>query len=77
MTGKLHKKINGDWIVLYEKTVKNCFGCKSYVQFKSLPLFIDDGTQLIEDKEVEFEVITIADGIDEFSIMDKDVAKII
>jgi uncharacterized membrane protein len=77
MIGKLHQKVSGEWIVLFERTIKNCFGCKSYIQFKSLPLFIDNNTQLIENKEVKFEVITIATGEDEFSIMDTDAAKII
>ena len=45
--GKLNLKINGTWTVIYDKkVVKNCYGCKPYETFDSLPVLQEETDEL-------------------------------
>jgi hypothetical protein len=65
MKGKLHR-INNEWIIREHKTIKNCFGCKSYETFTDFPIhpdytYLTDGSfdEYKEGKEIEFEIIKV------------------
>jgi hypothetical protein len=51
--GKLIIKIDGTWAVIYnKKVVKNCYGCKPYETFNSLPVLQEETDELGSDKIV-------------------------
>jgi len=56
--GKLNLKINGTWTVIYyKKVVKNCYGCKPYETFDSLPVLQEETDELESDK-----IVILQDG---------------
>lgn len=59
MKGKLHKREKG-WVVEETKSVKNCFGCKSFDVIKEYHLHPEYSLYCLdndENKEVNFEVV--------------------
>ena len=60
MKGKLEKDNFNKWFIKEVKTVKNCFGCKSYEVFNVYELHPDDALYCLESdegKEVSFEIV--------------------
>jgi hypothetical protein len=60
MKGKLTKDNANKWFVKEVKTIKNCFGCKSYDVINVYELYPEDSIYCLdsdEGKEVSFEMV--------------------